>query len=330
MARSLKGMTMIRRFFQIALLLAPAAFAGAAAAQAWPTAKPIRIEIGFGPGSASDIFARLIAESLQKGLGQVVLVEGKPGANGQIAAEYVAKSPADGYTLFLTTNTTHSANPYLYKKLSYDPIKDFTPISRVSYFPFVLLVESKLPVQNVQELIAYAKNNPLSYAYSSSTGQVAAAALSNSTKMGAVGVAYKSSPEALTSVAGGQVTFAVVDFATSQSLVKSGRLRALAVTPQARSALAPTLPTIGEASGLKDFGVVAWLGLFGPANLPPLVVERLNAEIQKIVAAKEFQDKIIAMGSEPAYAGPEEFQRFVKSELGVWERQIKLAGMKAE
>ena len=323
---------MIRRFFQIALLLAPAAFAGTAAAQAWPTVKPIRIEIGFGPGSASDIFARLIAESLQKGLGQVVLVEGKPGANGQIAAEYVAKSPADGYTLFLTTNTTHSANPYLYKKLSYDPIKDFTPISRVSYFPFLLLVDSKLPIQNVQELIAYAKNNPqaISYAYSSSTGQVAAAALSNSTKMGAVGVAYKSAPEALTSVVGGQVTFAVVDVATSQSLVKSGRLRALAVTPQTRSALAPTLPTIGEASGLKDFGVIAWLGLFGPVNLPQPVVERLNAVVQKIVAAKEFQDKISAMGSEPAYAGPEEFQRFVKTELGVWERQIKLAGMKAE
>jgi tripartite-type tricarboxylate transporter receptor subunit TctC len=323
---------MIRRFLQVAVLLVCAAFAGTASAQAWLASKPVRIEIAFGPGSASDIFARMIAEPLQKALGQVVLVEGKPGASGQIAAEYVAKSPADGYTLFLTTNTTHSANPYLYKKLSYDPIKDFTPISRISYIPFLLVVDAKLPVQSVQELIAYAKSNPqgISYAYSSSTGQVAAAALSNSTKMNAVGVAYKSSPEAMTSVAGGQVAFAVVDFATSQSLVKSGRLRALAVTPLARSALAPTLPTIGEASGLKDFGVIAWLGLFGPANLPQPVVERFDAEIRKIVASKDFHDKIFAMGTEPAYAGPEEFERFVKSELGVWERQINMAGMKAE
>jgi tripartite-type tricarboxylate transporter receptor subunit TctC len=323
---------MIHRFIRIALLLVCAVFAGAAGAQVWPGAKPVKIQIAFGPGSASDLFARMIGEPLQKALAQAVLVEGRPGASGQIAAEFVAKAPADGYTLFLTTNTTHSANPYLYKKLSYDPVRDFTPIARISYFPFVLLVDAKLPVNSVQELITYAKANPqgISYAYSSSAGQVAAAALSNSTKMGAVGVAYKSAPEAMTSVAGGQVTFTIVDFATSQALVKSGRLRALAVTPHARSALAPTLPTIGEASGLKDFGVVAWLGLFGPANLPLPIVERLNAEIQKIMSSKELQDKFSAMGAEPAYTGPEEFQRFVKSELGVWERQIKIAGMQAE
>lgn len=323
---------MIPRFIRIALLLLAAMYVGGASAQAWPAAKPVRIQIAFGPGSASDLFARMIGEPLQKALGQVVLVESKPGASGQIAAEFVAKAPPDGYTLFLTTNTTHSANPYLYKKLSYDPIKDFTPIARLTYFPFLLLVDAKLPINSVQELIAYGKANPqtISYAYTSSAGQVAAAALSNATKMGAVGVAYKSAPEAMASVIGGQVTFTVVDFATSQSLVKSGRLRALAVTPQAPSALSPTLPTIGEASGLKDFGVVAWLGLFGPANLPQPIVERLNAEIQKIVTSKEMQDKFVSMGSEPAYAGSEEFQRFVKSELDVWERQIKLAGMKPE
>ena len=306
-----------------------ACLAGTAGAQAaWPS-KPIRIQIAFGPGSASDIFARLIGEPLSKALGQPVIVESKPGAAGQIAAEYVARAPADGYTLFLTTNTTHSANPFLFKKLPYDPIKDFTPIARVGYFPFLVLVDSKLPINSVQELISYGKANPqtISYAYTSSAGQIAAAALSNATKMGAVGVAYKSAPEAMTAVAGSQVTFTVLDFATSQPLVKAGRLRALAVSPAARTALAPQLPTVGEAASLPNFGVVAWQGFFGPANMPPAVTERLATEIQKILAPKEMQDKFISMGVEPASAGPDEFGAFVKKELAVWERQIGIAGM---
>lgn len=170
---------MVRHLLKVFIGLYAACATFSANAQAWPSAKPIRIEIAFGPGSASDIFARMIGEPLSKALGQAVIVESKPGASGQIAAEYVARSAPDGYTLFLTTNTTRSANPYLFKKLSYDPIKDFTPIVRIGYFPFLLLVDSKLPINTVQELIAYGKANPqrISYAYTSSAGQVAAAAL---------------------------------------------------------------------------------------------------------------------------------------------------------
>ena len=321
---------MIRRLTQLSFLFLSLLFAGAAVAQAWPAAKPIRIVIAFGPGSASDIFARLIGEPVGKALGQVILVESKPGASGQIAAEFVAKSAPDGYTLFLTTNTTHSANPYLVKKLSYDPIKDFTPIARVGYFPFVLLVDAKLPIHSVKDLIAFAKTKPVSYAYTSSAGQVAAAALSNLTGMNAVGVAYKAAPQALTDVAGGQEQFTVIDFATSQPFVRSGRLRALAVTPIERTPLAPELPTLQEAAGLKDFGVVAWQGMFGPAGMPAEIVERLSVEIQKVLAGKEMQDRITAMGVQVAAAGPKELDAFVKRELAVWERQIKLAGMKPE
>ncbi|MES2535367.1 MAG: tripartite tricarboxylate transporter substrate binding protein [Pseudomonadota bacterium] len=323
---------MIRHIFKHGLLLISLLFSATVNAQEWPSAKPIRIVIAFGPGSASDIFARLIGDQLQKALGQTVLVEAKPGAAGQIAADHVAKSPADGYTLFVTTNTTHSANPYLFKKLSYDPIKDFTPITRFGYFPFLLLVDGKLPINNVQELIAYGKANPqkISYAYTSSAGQIAAASLSNATKMGAVGAAFKAAPQALTAVAGGQVTFTVIDFATSQPFIKSGRLRALAVTPDVRTALAPELPTLREAAGLKEFGLVAWQGIFGPANMPPHIVERLNTEILKIITPKEMQEKMFAMGSEPAPAGPAEFSTFVKSQLSVWERQIKNSGMEPE
>jgi tripartite-type tricarboxylate transporter receptor subunit TctC len=259
-----------------------------------------------------------------------VLVDAKPGAAGQIAAEFVARSPADGYTLFLTTNTTHSANPYLFKKLTYDPVKDFTPIARIGLFPFVLLVDAKLPINSVKDLIAYSKAKPVSYAYTSSAGQVAAAALSNLTGMNAVGVAYKAAPQALLDVVGGQEQFTVIDFATSQPFVKSGRLRALAVTPEARTSLAPELPTLQEAAGLKDFGVVAWQGVFGPAGIPADIVERLSAEILKIITPKEMQERLALMGSEPAPAGPRELDAFVRAQLAVWERQIRIAGMKPE
>lgn len=322
---------MTRRIFQLALLACSFLLSGAAWAQSWPS-KPIKIVIAFGPGSASDIFARVVGEQLSKALGQPVIVEAKPGASGQIAAEYSARAPADGYTLFLTTNTTHSANPFLFKKLNYDPIKDFTPIARIAMFPFALLVDSKLPIQTVPELIAYARANPqsTSYAYSSSAGQIAAAALANTTKMPVVGVAYKSAPEAITSVLSGQVSFTVLDFATSKGQMASGRLRAIATTTEARTSLAPNLPTIAEATGLTDFGVVAWLGFFGPANLPAPIVERLSTELLKIVTPKEMQDRIVAMGADPAPQGPEAFRQYVRNQLTVWERQIKLAGMKPE
>ncbi len=323
---------MLTRYFKLLLLACTLAFSTWATAQAWPTAKPIRIVVAFGPGSASDIFARLLGDQLSKALGQTVIVEGKPGASGQIAAEYVSGSPADGYTLFLTTNTTHSANPHLFKKLRYDPVKGFTPIVRIGNFPFVLLVNSSSPVKNVSELLAYAKANPTqaNYAYTSSAGQIPAAALSNSTGMKAVGVAYKSAPEAITSVVSGQVLFTILDFATTQGMVSSGRLRALAVTPQERTALAPDLPTIAEATGLKDFGVAAWMGIFGPADLPAPITDRLYSELRKILSAEEVKARISAMGMEPAMANPAEFTSFVKSQLEVWKKQVQIAGVQPQ
>lgn len=300
-----------------------------ASAQPWPEAKPLRIVVAFGPGSASDIFARLVGEHLSKALGQSVIVEAKPGASGQIAAEHVAASPADGYTLFLTTNTTHSANPHLFKSLRYDPIKDYTPIIRIGYFPFVVLVNAELPVNNISELIVHAKKNhrTASYAYTSSAGQIAAAALSNSTQMQAVGVAYKSAPEAITSLIGNQVMFTILDFATTQSMVSSGKLKALAVTPEERTSLAPELPTIVEATDLQDFGVVAWMGFFGPADMPSEITERLYRELRTLLSSEELKQRIGTMGAELAIAGPEEFGEFVQGQLKVWERQIDIAGI---
>ncbi len=194
--------TLLRHLAVLALALFTCA---GALAQAWP-AKPVRMVTAFGPGSASDIVARMVAGELQTLLGQPFIVDNKPGASGIIAAEMVAKSPADGYTLFLTTNTVHSSNPHLFKKLPYDPIKDFTPIARVCYFPFVLAVNASLPVHTPRELIAYARNakQPISYGYGNSTGQVASAAFSSLTQINATAVPYKSSPQVLTDLIGGQ------------------------------------------------------------------------------------------------------------------------------
>ena len=301
-------------------------------AQSWPSAKPVRIVVAFGPGSASDLFARMVSEQLQKSLGQAVVVENKPGASGQIAAELVATSPGDGYTLFLTTNTTHSANPHLFKTLRYDPIRDFTPVVRIAYFPFAIFVKGDSSLSNVRSIVDYARANPkkMSYAYTSSAGQVAAAALVNSMSLDVVGVAYKAAPEAITSVISGQVDFTVLDFATTRSMLESRRLKAIAVTPSQRSTLAPGLPTIAEETGLKDFGTVAWMGIFGPANLPTAVLDRLSGDLMKILAAEEFRARIASMGAEPAIAGPKEFGAFVAAELQVWKTLIGLARMQAE
>lgn len=315
-----------------AIALSALAFSPLAVAQSWPAAKPVRIVIAFGAGSASDIIARLLGEHLSRALGQSVIVEAKPGAAGQIAAEHVAGSPADGYTLFLTTNTTHSANPYLYKHLRYDPVKSFTPVMRVGYLPFMLLVNAQTPVKSVPELIAYTKANPAlaNYAYTSSTGQIAAAALSNYTDMKAVGVAYKSAPEAVTSALGGQVLFTILDFATTKAAVSAGRLRPLAVTPKARTSLAPELPTIAETTQLKNFDLVAWIGLFGPANLPAPITSRLYAELSKIMNTPDIKTRLLSLGTEPAVADPAVFGEFVKAQLEVWAEYSRTAGMEPQ
>ena len=313
------------------LALAALAFALPAAAQEWP-AKPVRIVTAFGAGSASDIVARMIAEELQSVFKQPFVVENKPGASGILAAEMVAKSPPDGYTLFLTTNTANSVNPYLFKKLPYDPIKDFTPIARVCYFPFVLAVNANLPVKTVAELVAYSKNaqNKISYAYGNSTGQVAGAAFSSLTKLDATAVPYKSTPQGLTDLIGGQVTFMFVDLASSRPHTSSGRVRALAVSAEQRSDLLPELPTIASAAQLPGFDLTAWVGLVGPAEMPAAIVTRISTRITAMLARKDVADKLVALGAEVAPGSPAELDAYMKRQLDVWGRKVKDAGIQPE
>jgi len=324
-------MNSLAHLARAACALALAACASGASAQAWP-GKPIKLVIPFAAGSATDIVARALAEELRVSLGQPIVVESKPGASAQIAAEFVARSAPDGYTLFLTTNTSHSANPHLFRKLPYDPIKDFTPIGRLCFFPFVLAVDPKLPVSTPSQLVAFTKENAgkVSYAYGNSTGQVAGAALNNLMRLGAQSVPYKSTPQALTDLVGGQVAFMFVDLASSQQHLKAGRLRAIAVSTEKRSQLAPELPTLGETLGLQGFDLSAWVGLFGPAGLPTEIASRLSAEIVAIGNKKEFRERIDAVGGEPAPADAAEFGAYVRRQLDVWGQKVRDAGIQPE
>ena len=305
--------------------------APSAIAQPYPN-KPVKIVIGFGPGSGTDILARLLAEEFQQALGQPFIVDNKPGAAAQIAAQAVAKSPADGYTLFLTSNSSHSVNPHIFKKLPYDPIADFTPIGGVAYFPFILAVNADVPARTPQEFVAYARANKgkINYAYGTSAVQIPAEALNRLMKLEATGVPYKSSPPALIDVVGGQAQFLVVDLASARPHLQSGRLRALAVTTSKRTALAPDLPTIEETLGLRDFDLAAWTGLFGPAGLPKDVQDKLSATLLQIMAKPALRERINTMGAEPTPSDIPTFTALVKRQLELWGKKVADAGIQPE
>lgn len=307
--------------------------AGPASAQgaAWPQ-RPVKIVIGFGPGSGTDILARMIAEELRVALGQPFIVDNRPGASAQIAAGAVARAEPDGYTLFLTSNSSHSVNPHVFKKLPYDPIADFTPIGGIAYFPFILAVNAQLPIRTPQEFVSYARahRGNFNYAYGTPTVQIPAEALNRLLDLKSIGVPYKSSPAALNDVIGGQAQFLVVDLASAKPQLAAGRLRALAVTTSKRTNLAPELPTIEETLGLKDFDLAAWTGLFGPANLPKEVVDKLSTALLAALAKPELRERLLNAGAEPTPSDPATFSALVRRQLDVWGRKVKDAGIQPE
>ena len=298
-----------------------------AMAQAYPS-KPVKIVIGFGPGSGTDIVARLLAEEFQKMLGQPFIVENKPGAAAQIAANQVKAAPPDGYTLLLTSNTTHSVNPHIFKKLQYDPIADFTPIGGVGYFPFILAVDAKLPVKTPQELVAWAKANKgnVFYAYGTPTVQIPAEAINKIEKLEATGVPYKSSPDAMTDVIGGRAQFMVVDLASSQPQVKAGRLRALAVAGPQRAPGLPDVPTLEEA-GVAGIDVAQWYAVFAPAGTPKAIVERLNEALNQVLADRDVVRRMEDNGASVEASTPAQLRELVASELDKWRGVVARAGL---
>ncbi|MDX3984231.1 MAG: tripartite tricarboxylate transporter substrate binding protein [Achromobacter sp.] len=319
------------RLFGTALLSGAALLAAPLAQAADYPNKPITLIVPFPAGSGTDAVGRIFGQELSTILGQQIVVENKPGANATIAASYVARAKPDGYTLFVTTNTSHSAAPWLMKNVSYDPVKDFTPIARGGNLPFILVVNPKRPWKNVAELVADAKKNPgrITYASGNSTGIVAGATLADRAKIDILHVPYKGTPQGLTDVVGGQVDFMFTDLASGLPFVQSGQLRALAVSTAERSAIVPDLPSMAEA-GVKDFDLNSWNGYFGPAGLPPEVVAKLNAAINKVVANPDVKKRLAGLGFDAFSGTPQDFATFVSEQRDLWGKLIKDAGIQQQ
>ncbi|MDB5627564.1 MAG: transporter substrate-binding protein [Tardiphaga sp.] len=313
----------------VAAVLALAA-TSAQAQTNFPT-RNITLVLPFAAGSGTDTTTRIISKELGIALNTGMIIDNKSGANGSIAASFVARAPADGYTLFVTTNTTHSANPYLLKTMSYDPIKDFTPIARTGDLPFVLVINPDIPANSVAELIALAKKDPGKYTYASgsSSAIVSGATFAKLAGIDLLHVPFRSSPPALSEVIAGRLSMMFVDTLTALPHVNAKSLKALAVTTKNRSALLPDLPSMDEA-GVKGFDITSWQGYLGPANMPKDVVLKLNTEIRKIIDRPDIKKELADRGMEAFSGPPEEFDKFLKDQLVVWEKLIRDAGIEKQ
>ena len=328
---------MNRRLSSLTLLLAAASLAGLAgpaAAQtaahaAWPS-KPIRIVLQFPPGGSTDSVARILAQSMTTSLGQPVLVENRPGADGAIAGDFVARAEPDGHTFFLASNTPMMQVPLLKKNPPYDPVKSFTPVSLVGRYVYVMVSSPALPAANVAELLAYARANPGKLAYGSYSGvtQLMHTQL-KMVKADTTLVPYKGEAPTVTDILGNHVQFSFVTPASSLGHIKEGKLRALAVLLPARSSLLPNVPTGAEA-GLPPFTAGTWAALFGPAKLPAEITQRMNRELNAAIQRPDVREKITALGFELGGSTPDEMGVFLQDQLQAWGRAFRDAGMTPE
>jgi tripartite-type tricarboxylate transporter receptor subunit TctC len=293
--------------------------------------KPITLINVFGPGSTSDTLCRVIAEPLSVALKESVIVEDRTGASGALAALYVARAAPDGYMLLMATNSPLSAAPFLMKNVSYDPVKDFTPVTRVGSFTLMLVVNPSLPVRTVRQLIDYAKANPgkLSFASANTSGIIAGYTLAHWAEIDMLHVPYKSTPPAIQDVLAGRVSMMFADLTSGLPHVRSGALRALAVTRLHRSSLFPELPTLDEA-GVTGFDMDSWGGIVAPAHTPPAIVTKLNSELGKIIDDPDIKSKLANVGFEAFSSSPTEFGDFIRVQLGKWGKMVKDAGIQPE
>jgi tripartite-type tricarboxylate transporter receptor subunit TctC len=319
------------RFEALAATLAIASAAVAAPAAAEYPTKSVTFLVPFAAGSATDQLARALGQSLTAQAKQPVVVDNKPGASGFIAAQAAARAPADGYTVLITTNTTHAANEHLYKKLPYDPVKDFQPVTLLGKGGQIMVVNPALPVNSVTDFIALAKKEPgkRTFGSGSSSSRIAGELFQQMAEVKLVHVPYKSNPMAVTDLLGGQIDMMITDAATGLPQVKSGKLRALGVSSSKRSPLAPDVPTIDEA-GVKGYEMGYWFGAYVPAGTPADVLERLNALLVKAVASQEARQFYETTGTEPVSGTPEELAKFQQAEAQKWGKIIKAAGIEAE
>lgn len=311
--------------------LALSATASTAPAQNYPS-KPIRLVVGFTPGGGVDINARLLASKLTEYLGQQVIVDNRPGAGTNIANEYVAKAPADGYTLLINTAAV-AINMSLYKKVPFDTLRDFAPISVFSMSPNILVVHASVPVKNVKELVALAKSKPgqlnFSSAGSGTTQHLSGELFKLRTKTDIVHVPYKGSAPSLTALISGEVDLSFANIPAIFHHVKSGKLRPLATTGPKRAALMPGVPTMKE-SGISGVEVVVWYGVLAPANTPRDAVSTLSGAIIKATRAPDIKQRLLDQGAEPVGNTPEEFGRLLREEVAKWAEVVKVSGAKVD
>src|SRR3954449_4166679 len=316
------------RFCTALLTSAVAAFPLSVAAQESYPAKPIRIVIGYSAGGGNDIIVRVMTPELSKGLGQPVIVDNKPGAQSIIAAEYVAKQPADGYTILMGPSGPMTINPATYSRLPYDPVRDFAPISMICSFPLLLVVDSKLPVKSVKELIDYAKANPGKSNYASSAGifQIASEMFKQRTGTKIEMIPYKSSGESVQSLIAGQVMTTLVDPPPVTGPLKSGSVRGLAVTSPQRHPSWPELPTLKEAG--VDMEVPVWTAFFAPAKTPPAVVARLQKEVARVVRLPDVAEGLAKLGVDPVGGSSDELAQRLARDMAKWTAVAKAANIR--
>jgi tripartite-type tricarboxylate transporter receptor subunit TctC len=297
----------------------------------WPD-KPLKLVVGYPAGGATDVIARLVAGKLGEQLGQTVIVDNRPGANSNVSAEYVAHAPADGYTLYMYS-VAQTINASLYPKLGYDPQKDFAPIGMIAKIPNILVVNTALPVKTVADYIRYAKGSADGISFASagngSSTQLSAEMFKMSTGLNMLHVPYRGSSPAITDLIGGQVNSMFDNAPSALPHIKSGRLRAIAITSAKRSPLLPDVPTIAE-SGFPGFEVHSWFGLAAPAGTPRPIIERLNAELAKAAAAPDVRQRLQDIAATQEQGTPEQMRAFIASELKRWAEVVKRSGAKPD
>ena len=295
--------------------------------------QPMRLVVPFPPGGTADLLGRLVAQRLGDALKTTVVIDNRVGAGGSVGAEVVAKALPDGTTLLLGNASTHAINQWLYKRIGYDPIKDFAPIAQVANVPLIMLVHPSLPVKSAKDLVALARKRPGQMNYASggagSTTHLSMELLKTLLKLDIAHIAYRGSGPALSALMAGEIPVMIELMPSALALVKAGKLEALAVTSGKRSALLPDVPTLAETVS-PGYEVASWFGVIAPAGTPAATISRLNAEIVKFMATAEVRDRMLTLGAEPATGSPDDFLKFIRAEGARWEKVVQSSGAKAD
>jgi tripartite-type tricarboxylate transporter receptor subunit TctC len=319
-----------RRWTMSAAAALAAMLALPAAAQEFPS-KGIKFIVPFAAGSATDALARILGEHVGRSLGKPVVVENLPGASGVLAAQNAARAEPDGHTVLITTNTTHGANQSLLKSVPYDAVTSFEPIGKLGTITLALTTHPSVPAKTVKELVAHAKANPgkLTFGAGSSSSRIAGEMLKSLAGLDLTYVPYRSNPQAITDLLGGQIAIVFADISTTLPQVKAGKINGLAVSTAKRSPLAPDLPTMAEA-GVPGYDLAAWFAAFAPAKTPRPIVDKLNQALTAALADKATQERLLAAGIEPETSTPDELRAFVPVEIRKWAEIVKAAGIQPE